>query len=84
MYITSSRKRLTKSRIHLASLTINTPAALENPLGAAVNPDGSLKDAREIEWLHSPSDETVPVPTMPVSALHWHVRNNVRKFLFVM
>ena len=50
---------------HLASLKINTeswpaeswpPASLENPLGDAVNPDGSLKDAIDIEWFHSPSD----------------------------
>ena len=30
----------------------------ENP---ALRPDGTLKDASEIEWLNSPSDETVPL-----------------------
>ena len=28
----------------------------------ALNNDGTLKDAKEIEWVHSPSDETVPKP----------------------
>lgn len=67
---------------HLASLKINTesrpPASLENPLGDAVNPDGSLKDARDIKWFHSPSDETVPLAVPTMSALH--VKSNVRDF----
>ena len=27
------------------------------PIGDACNADGTLKDASEIDWLHSPSDE---------------------------
>lgn len=30
------------------------------PIGEACNADGTLKEAREINWLDSPSDETPP------------------------
>jgi len=42
-------------------LTIDTVLSKDTskPDGEACNPDGTLKDAEEITWLHSPSD---PVP----------------------
>ncbi|KAH9977017.1 hypothetical protein BGW80DRAFT_1456384 [Lactifluus volemus] len=47
----------------LTELTLNT--VLQKDMsrleGEAVNDDGTLKDADEITWLHSPSDET-PLP----------------------
>jgi hypothetical protein len=33
------------------------PAAIQIPVGDACREDGTLKDASEMEWLHSPSDE---------------------------
>ena len=33
------------------------------PFGEACNADGTLKDATEISWLNSPSDETRPTPS---------------------
>ena len=44
----------------------------------ALNPDGTLKDAKEIEWLHSPS-EAIPKlavaepdsPTLGIKKLSW-------------
>jgi len=33
----------------------------------ALNPDGTLKASSEIEWLHSPSQESVQLPSMQVN-----------------
>lgn len=40
------------------------------PVGEACNPDGMLKDASKIEWLHSPSSgpRNLP-PSEPISLL---------------
>ncbi|KAF5343885.1 hypothetical protein D9756_001537 [Leucocoprinus leucothites] len=38
-----------------------------NPEGEAVNADGTLKDAHEIEWVYDP-DESTPIPAAPVTA----------------
>lgn len=40
-----------------ADLRVNTQVPLS---GDAVNPDGTLKDASEIRWVHSPSELTPP------------------------
>ena len=37
-------------------LTVDTSVERDT-LEPALNPDGTMKDASEIEWLHSPSDE---------------------------
>jgi len=36
-------------------------AAMPNPDAPALNDDGTLKDAKEIEWINSPSDESRPI-----------------------
>lgn len=43
---------------------IDTLARPDNPppVGEAVNTDGTLKDASEMEWFHSLSDETPLAP----------------------
>ena len=35
---------------------------MENPDAPALRPDGSLKDASEMEWEYSPSSKTIPLP----------------------
>lgn len=35
-----------------------------DPDNCALRPDGTLKDASEIEWYNSPSDEDVPLPDL--------------------
>ena len=34
------------------------------PIGEACNTDGTLKDASEIDWLNSPSDEMPQAPAL--------------------
>ena len=41
----------------LSELTIDTRAS-QHPVGEAVRADGTLKDASEIEWIHSPTSAT--------------------------
>src|SRR4051812_19949742 len=36
-------------------------AAMPNPNAPALNDDGTLKDAKEIEWINSPSDKSHPI-----------------------
>ena len=52
--LSRSERKLELEGSSLASLV----TSFEGALGDAVNPDGSLKDARDIKWFHSPSDET--------------------------
>ena len=35
--------------------------SMPEPDAPALRPDGTLKDASEIDWIHSPSDETRPL-----------------------
>jgi hypothetical protein len=48
----------------VTELTIDTVFEKDGPklVGEAVNPDGTLKDASEMRWVNSPSDETPPPP----------------------
>jgi hypothetical protein len=41
------------------------------PVGEAVRSDGTLKEASEIEWLYSPSDETTPLPDLMAPLAKW-------------
>ena len=52
--ITEEEKNLRSSP---ADLRVNTQVPLS---GDAVNSDGTLKDASEIRWVHSPSELTPP------------------------
>ncbi|KIL54387.1 hypothetical protein M378DRAFT_18934 [Amanita muscaria Koide BX008] len=56
----AQRNRTVKDHRIILESTINTLFAKNAPRleGEAVNPDGTLKDANEITWVHSPSDPT--------------------------
>lgn len=36
---------------------------MSNPDACALRPDGTLKEASEIEWLHSPTSTHIPLPS---------------------
>jgi hypothetical protein len=48
------------------------PLPLQHPVsnpGEAVNPNGTLKEAHQIEWYNNPNNET-PLPPQPPVLLH--------------
>jgi hypothetical protein len=48
---------------------------MSDPDACALRPDGTLKDASEIDWLHSPTANHVPLP--PTTALHDDIANEI-------
>jgi hypothetical protein len=48
---------------------------MSDPDACAVRPDGTLKDASEIEWLHSPTTNHIPLP--PTSTLHDDIADDI-------
>jgi len=48
---------------------------MSDPDACALRPDGTLKDASEIEWLHSPTTDHIPLP--PTNTLHDDIANEI-------
>ena len=58
------------------------------PYGKAVNADGSLKDAQQIKWLNSPTDESHPPNTAPILGpkkkhKHFFLKSNTTLLTFL-
>lgn len=56
--VVSTVSKFKPTHYHMLDLRIDTRVQLDTtkPIGEACNADGTLKDASEISWLHSPSE----------------------------
>ena len=51
--------------------------AMADNEGCALNPDGTLKESNQIQWVHSPSQETVQLPGTQLSGCAWQGQSPV-------